>query len=99
MHVGRRWVRRALPNLDGRALARPSSRTPPATPTARWPRKAVTTADVHPENVLHTVIDETVRCAVGLPEQGMPALGDHLRTEPGTGLTPVNDANLAALGE
>ncbi|MEU6972056.1 ROK family protein [Kitasatospora aureofaciens] len=113
VHVGRRWVRVALTDLDGRILTRHDEPNDSGdahgavSKVIALARRVTAEAGVRPESVLHTVIggpgavdeNDAVRYAVGLPGWGMPGIVNRLQDELGTGLTLVNDANLAALGE
>nr|WP_249416566.1 ROK family transcriptional regulator [Streptomyces sp. TS71-3] len=112
--VGRRWLRIAAADLDGRVVGRRDAPNTARTASAmvrdaaRLARAVAEEAGLSWSQVVHTVVGSPgvtdpgtrrVRYAVNLPGWGRTGLVERLRAELGTGLDVMNDANLAALGE
>ncbi len=114
VHIGRRWMRVALADLDGLILARRDEPNEAEdadgiiAAVAALARKVAAEADVPMDGILHTVVGgpgvidpetRVVRYAVNLPGWGKEGVADRLEAQLGTALDLRNDADLAALGE
>jgi predicted NBD/HSP70 family sugar kinase len=112
--IGRQWIRAAVAGMDGRPVGRsdaPNEATTAAATVksaAALARAVAEEAGVDWSRVVHTVVGgpgvvdprtHRVRYAFNLPGWGQAGLFDRMRTELGTGLDLLNDADLAALGE
>lgn len=112
--IGRQWIRAAVAGLDGTPAGRqdqPNKARSAAAivrAAAGLARSVVSGAGVSWPQVVHVVVggpgvidpgSHRVRYAANLPGWEQAGLVDLLRSELGTSLDMVNDADLAALGE
>jgi predicted NBD/HSP70 family sugar kinase len=112
--IGRQWIRAAVAGLDGTPAGRqdqPNKARSAAAivrAAAGLARSVVSAAGIGWSQVVHVVVggpgvidsgSHRVRYAANLPGWEQAGLVDRLRTELGTSLDMVNDADLAALGE